>query len=286
MLVDEAVAAVPAGPVRRFVRAYHGYRQAGVAPAVHRGLPSPWLTLIFTLDDPLQLTQHVDGVTPPGVYATLVGGLHAAPAVIVHQGRQSGIQLMLDPLGARAVLGLPAGELGGLDLPADLVLGRAADRIRDRLRSAADWEDRFAVLDQELTRLVLAADERAADAVPAALDHAWRRLLGVGGKVTVAALASEVGWSERQLARRFRADVGLTPKTAARVVRFDRARRMLQAPDGPTAAEVAATCGYVDQSHLNRDFTEFAGCAPRRWLAEEVGNVQAVAGSAAAESWA
>ena len=114
--VDEAVRGVPAPPLRPFVAWYSGYRQAGVPPAVHRGLPSPYLTVIFTLDDPLVIARHVDPRQPPGSYRVLVGGLHTSPALIAHDGRQSGVQLQLSPLGARALLGMPAGELAGIDL--------------------------------------------------------------------------------------------------------------------------------------------------------------------------
>lgn len=71
---------------------------------------------------------------------------------------------------------------------------------------------------------------------------------------------------------------GLTPKHAARVIRFDRARRALHA-GAVTGAEVAAHHGYADQSHFVREFRALAGCAPGQWLAEEgflgsVANVQ------------
>ena len=65
------------------------------------------------------------------------------------------------------------------------------------------------------------------------------------------------------------------PKLAARVVRFERARHMLQStPSFVTIAQVAAACGYYDQSHLDRDFAELAGCSPTAWLAEEVPSFQ------------
>jgi len=62
-------------------------------------LRSPYLTLIFTLDDPLQVIEHPDPAQPPERYRTLVGGLHTRPALITHDGAQSGVQLSLDPLG-------------------------------------------------------------------------------------------------------------------------------------------------------------------------------------------
>ena len=56
---------------------------------------------------------------------------------------------------------------------------------------------------------------------------------------------------------------------AARVVRFERATTMLRSPRRPALAEVAAACGYYDQSHFNRDFVSLAGCPPSEWLQVE-----------------
>ncbi|WP_067178651.1 helix-turn-helix domain-containing protein [Microtetraspora niveoalba] len=298
----EFVTKRPAPPLRRFVTAYIGYREAGGPPGRHRGLPSPYLTMILTLDDPLVVAVHPDPHTPPGTYDTLVGGLHTAPAVITHDGRQSGVQLALTPLGARALLGLPAGELADADLDGAEVLGSAADELRERLLEAAGWPARFGALDTALTSLLGSASgtgpasagspggrrplgggpgtRRGAEAaMPAEVAWAWRRLLDTRGGVGVSDLAREIGWSTRYLGRRFREEIGLGPKEAARVVRFDRARRTLRrlADEGaaPTLAALAADCGYYDQAHLAREFGALAGCPPSRWLAEESGNLTA-----------
>ena len=161
-VVDEHRRYVPAEPLRRYVAAYTGYRQRGVPPARHRGLPSPYLTLIFTLDEPLTIAAHPDPGQPPGEFGTLLGGLHSVPALITHAGAQSGIQVALRPLGARALLGLPAGELAGLDVPAEAVLGGVCAELRDRVRAAAGWPERFAVLDEILLRRAARARGRPA----------------------------------------------------------------------------------------------------------------------------
>ena len=284
--IDESVRGVPAPVLRPFIERYVGYRQAGVAPGRHRGLPSPYLTVIFTLDDPLVLVEHPDPRQPPGSYRTLVGGLHTSPALITHPGRQSGIQLLLSPLGARALLGMPAGELANIDVEGPEVLGSLADRIGERLRAAPDWPGRFAVLDQMLvSRLAAgAAGPAVSGEIRAEVSWAWRSLMDAGGRCSVAWLAGETGWSDRHLRGRFRDETGLSPKAAARVIRFDRARRLLQhraaaesgdLPALPALADLAADCGYYDQAHLAREFRELAGCPPSAWLAEEFRNVQA-----------
>ena len=271
--VSESARAAPAAPLRGLIGWYSGYRQAGMPPARHRGLPSPYLTLIITLDDPLTVARHPDPADRPGDYRTLVGGLHTTPALITHPGRQSGVQVQLSPLGARALLGLPAGELAGRDLAADDVLGRVAGELHERMRAAAGWPARFAILDE-----LLLARADLDQQVPADVAEAWRRVLRSGGQVRAAELASHVGWSARYLQRRLLAETGLTPKAAARVTRFDRARRILQgqatAGGGATLADVAAGCGYYDQAHLAREFRALAGCPPAAWLADEFRNVQ------------
>ncbi|WP_269084833.1 AraC family transcriptional regulator [Streptacidiphilus anmyonensis] len=272
-MLDEAVRGVPAPPLRGLVAWYSGYRQRGVEPGRHRGLPSPYLTLILTLDEPLSIAAHPDLGEPPGDYVVLLGGLHTAPALIEVPGRQSGVQVALGPLGARALLGLPAGGLAGIDVHAEDVLGADARYAQERLREAADWPGRFAVLDAWLLgRLRGAADT----GLPTEVGEAWRLLRASGGRLRVAAVAEEVGWSERHLRNRFLAEIGLTPKAAARVIRFDLARRRLaQRPAAPDLAGLAADHGYADQSHLDREFSALAGCAPSAWLAEEFRNIQA-----------
>ncbi|MFG2788389.1 helix-turn-helix domain-containing protein [Streptomyces sp. NPDC048419] len=273
-VVDEAVRAVPAAPLRGLVGWYSGYRQRGVPPARHRGLPSPWLTLIITLDEPLSIAAHPDPGAPPGDYPTLLGGLHLTPALIEIPGRQSGIQVAISPLGARVLLGLPAGELAGTDVHADDVLGGDLREVHDRVREASGWAARFAAVDDWLLRRMTRHDGlRAASAAPVAV--AWQRLLSAGGRLRVDRLAAETAVSERHLRNRFRAEIGLTPKAAARVIRFDLARRRLAGrPGALDLSGLAADCGYADQSHLDREFSALAACTPSDWLAQEFRNIQ------------
>ena len=76
-MVSESVRYHPPPALRPLVAWYSGYREAGVPPARHRGLPSPYLTLIITLDDPLIIAEHPD-LTPEDVREAL---LYAAEAV-------------------------------------------------------------------------------------------------------------------------------------------------------------------------------------------------------------
>jgi AraC-like DNA-binding protein len=270
---------VPAPGLRQLVDACIGYRQAAWDPARHRGLPSPGLTLIFTLDEPLVLATHPDPAQPPGSYEAVLSGLHTSPVTVVMDRPQAGIQLSLSPLGTRTLLGMPASELAGLDVPASDVLGGPAVELLDRLRCATGWADRFGILDQGL--LALSGHGRSSAEVSSEVSYAWRKLLRTGGTARVTELAAETGWSDRHLRARFRAETGLGPKAAARVIRFTRARtelaRRAAAGCPLDLAGLAVACGYFDQAHLDREFGQFAGCSPTTWLAEEFQTIHATA---------
>src|SRR5262249_13920918 len=113
------------------------------------------------------------------------------------------------------------------------------------------------------------------DGVAPELSHSWSLLVGSRGAVAVSELAATVGWSRQHLARRFGEEFGLSPRLAGRVIRFERARRMLQAtPSFVSLAQVAATCGYYDQAHLTRDFVDLGGCTPTQLLVDDLPSVQ------------
>jgi AraC-like DNA-binding protein len=143
----------------------------------------------------------------------------------------------------------------------DDVLGREADRLAQRLYHASTWPARFRVLDDTILGSIGDAPEPSSG-----VTWAYHRLLATAGRVRVGALASELGWSRKRLAARFREEVGLPPKSLARVLRFRRAVRLLERDDR-SLAELALDCGYFDQAHLNRDFRSFAGSTPTELLA-------------------
>ena len=236
---------------------------------MHRGLPSRHLTVIITLDGTVDLVDMAGPTQVPTSFSTLAGGLHATPALISHDGHQHGIHLHLTPLGARVLLGLPAGELANTVVELGTLLGPVAGELIERLRSACTWTERFLELDAVLARI---ATQRARPAPE--LGWAWQRLRETAGGVGVQTLATEVGWSRRHLTDRFHQEYGLPPKVAARVLRFERAVGQMRSSARPRLADIAVRCGYADQAHLTREWQAIAGCTPRRWIAEELPYVQ------------
>jgi AraC-like DNA-binding protein len=259
----------PAPALRPYVAGYCGYRLEDGPPSTHQGVPSPYLTFILCLDGDVELVRMPDPRRRPATFTAMVGGLHDAPAVIAQGRAATGLQIALTWRGARVLLGLPAGALAGDVVDLAAVLGVRTGALLDRLAAAPDWATRFALLDAAL--LVLAERGRGERGVAAEVGYAWDRLAETGGRLRIEPLARELGWSRRHLLQRFRAEIGLSPKSAARVIRFERACARLLAPSRPSLATVAAEGGYTDQSHLARDFRELAGVTATRWLAERPG---------------
>jgi AraC-like DNA-binding protein len=160
-------------------------------------------------------------------------------------------------------------EIAGRTLDIGELLGpegrRLADALTDPQEGTDEWKRRFDLLDEFFLR--------RADAGPVPSGQvawAWGRLVKTGGRAPIGGLADEVGWSRRHLIARFKQQVGLPPKTMARIIRFARLVRMIDAA-GPVRWErLANECGYYDQAHLNRDFREFAGTTPTDFLARRI----------------
>ncbi|RBQ20872.1 AraC family transcriptional regulator [Spongiactinospora rosea] len=234
-----------------------GFRDRGPGPFEVRVVPHPAVTLAVEFGDGPLVVDDAAGRRHRG---TLAVGL--APGAVRVSGENTAcVQVRLSPLVAHAVLG---------DLEHDMVpladlWGRDAARLRERLGEARSWEERFALLEAVLVRRC-----EAGRRVDPEVAWAWDRTVGSRGWVRIEDLAAELGWSRKRLWSRFRAQIGLPPKRAAKLVRFDHAAHRLAAGERP--AHVAADAGYVDQSHLHREVRAFAGTTPATmpedtWLA-------------------
>ncbi|HEX8104994.1 MAG TPA: helix-turn-helix transcriptional regulator, partial [Solirubrobacteraceae bacterium] len=152
--------------------------------------------------------------------------------------------------------GVPAGELREVTVGLDALLGADAARLAERLDAAPGTAARFAILDDLLLRRLA---RPAAPPPPPDVERAWALLRASEGRMRVDALAAALGCSRRHLARRFAQEVGVPPKAAARLVRFEAARRRLGTVP---LARLAAEHGYADQAHLAREFSALGGASP------------------------
>jgi len=247
----------PSRPIGELVdRDYIAFSQPAGTEERWLATPGTSVTLILNL-----------GSAFGGLPHSFAAGLTDTAGIVEQDGEIACLDLKLSPLGAYTLLGVPMSELTGrvVDLDDLLPGGR---RLVERLIEQPTWRRRFDVVDAFLLDRLEHAP-RPADEVA----FAWHRLTATRGAVPIGALAEEVGWSRRHLVARFRQQVGLPPKTIARILRFEHLLNRLRR--GPVdLTRLAAECGYYDQSHMNRDFREFAGTTPSDYLARMVTSVQ------------
>ena len=125
------------------------------------------------------------------------------------------------------------------------------------LRRCNDQSEAGKVLDRAL--LARLDDARPLDGV--VMDAVFA-ILRANGEVAIRALAR--GISSRQLRRRFKAAVGLTPKELARIRRVRASIISALETTSDPWVELAWAHGYADQAHLAKEFRTLAGLPPKK----------------------
>ncbi|MEV0076292.1 AraC family transcriptional regulator [Nocardia neocaledoniensis] len=237
-----------------------GFRYNNDAPVDITMIPHPMVTLLF------DLSEHVVVYDALGrsVAGDTIVGLDAGAVRVAGAGVGEVLQIRMSPVVAAAIL-RDTDVIGGAVTPMRELWGSCAAALSERLRATPSWDDRFALAAEFLhgraTRRFGVAPEVA---------YAWNQTLRARGLLRVEDLSLETGWTRQRLWSRFRAHLGVSPKRACELVRFDHAAHLLAA--GRPPADVAAEAGYADQSHLHRRIKSIVdltptGVARAPWLA-------------------
>ncbi len=264
----------PAAPLSRYVKCYWTLRDEPLRGegTADRILPDGCTEWIVQLGDPMVESRGGGGFrTQP---AQLIVGQTTQPFVIRPTGNVSTFGVRLWPGAAHLLIGLP--ERGLTDVAADAapLLDGPGRLVHAALRGARSGEARCALMDEFLRRRLSGV---RAECDP--ILHTCRSIVGQGGRTSVESLANDVGLSRRQFERRFLAAVGIPPKLLARIVRFRSVFARLAGGNAAVRwADIAASAGYYDQSHLVRDFRQFAGLSPRDYLRQEHALADAILG--------
>ena len=173
-----------------------------------RVLPEPGLTIVLVLDGELRIDR-----TRP-VATGIVSGV-GVNSVRVRGRDLVCVDIHLSPLAAHSVLDGAVAELAGTVVSVEDLWGAEARRLRAALASTDRWEERFSEL-----RAALADKLHTNRSVDPEVAFVWRELVASGGHRRIGDLAAETGWSRKRLWSRFTAQIGVTPKRAAMIVRL------------------------------------------------------------------
>ncbi|MGY4475213.1 helix-turn-helix domain-containing protein [Bradyrhizobium sp. USDA 3364] len=234
-----------------------GYRETAAGRFAQRQSAPLIVPLIISFGSPflIALSREPRATDRQSSFAA---GLHAGPVYIESDGQAACVQVDFTPLGAYRFFGGAVTDLVGQMVELDDVLGHDGHRLRQQLGAVTCWQRRFDLIEAFVLR-------RARHTPSPEVAFAYRRLARSAGAVSITALADEIGWSRKHLVSRFRSELGLAPKSLARMMRFHRASRLALSGCAPGWAGIAADSGYADQAHLAREFVEFAGEPPTAW---------------------
>jgi len=135
-------------------------------------------------------------------------------------------------------------------------------------RSGAELEEQIAEIEAVSGKVAfvqkfLAMQLRVSAAADSVVEFAVNRIISASGLIRFAALSDEIGYSTRQLNRRFTEVVGLNPKEFTNIIRFDRIFRNMKTED---FVENEFYDSYYDQSHFVKHFKSVTGITPKKYL--------------------
>jgi AraC-like DNA-binding protein len=252
----EYVAGLPAFALRSSIRLYSGYYQNADQPVCRLQAPSARVMLVLGFGSDMKIRQIGSGENS-GANQAFVAGLEAQPLLREHDGERYCIAIALPPWAAYRLFQGAATEFVQEVVALEDVWVEA-ERLIEQLSEQSSWSQRFALVDRLLNEKLTTSQHL----VRPEIRWAWEQLEAQGGCILIRQLARKIGWSDRYFAKQFQEQTGITPKAAARQIRFTHAYKLLKTSNDHTLSEIALACGYSDQSHFTREFHAFCGCSP------------------------
>ncbi len=222
------------------------FPRAGLLSDGYTVIPHGCATLVFSADG-----------------ARIAGSLFGPsvrPVGVGHEANRFKLLFIVEfqPAGYYAFSGMPQKELTDALLPFDAVNPALNRLIAEKLEASED----VAGLVADVDRLFLAHLKAAF--MSREFSSAQSMIIRSGGLVSVKELSQNVYYSERHLGRVFLKYMGLGAKPFSRLVRVNRAARLMRRRE-LSLTRVYLETGFYDMPHFIRDFKAICGVTPQEY---------------------
>ncbi|WP_428622530.1 helix-turn-helix domain-containing protein [Sedimenticola sp.] len=210
--------------------------------------------MVFNFAD----TPHFDG--SPMSAPALFDGTNSGAKRFSATGTVHILGVRFHPGGAYPVTGIPLHELAHAPLALDELALDVGGNLYAKLCDCQATEQRIGLLEQWLWGRI-----EARQGLHATTREALGQLQAQQGRIEIGTLCDQLAIGRRRLERRFKREIGISPKYYARLLRVEQARQLLKQPVLSNLADVGYGAGFYDQSHFNHEFKTLVGLTPHAY---------------------
>ncbi|TGK84933.1 AraC family transcriptional regulator [Leptospira bourretii] len=224
-----------------------------------RIVPDGCMELAFNFGDPIQrFTNDKDFVIQP--WACLVGQI-TEPFYIKPTGSVNTFAVRFYPYGIANFFEKPMEYYANRETSLDQLFGlEAAKELEEKIRKAWDTATRIRIIEGFFrTKL---KEQIIFDRI---LKNTIDSILHSKGNESIGSILDDEGSSRRQLERKFKKQIGLSPKKLGKIIRMQAALKMLINRRSEKLTDIAYESNYYDQAHFIKDFKEFTGLSPKEF---------------------
>jgi AraC-like DNA-binding protein len=154
----------------------------------------------------------------------------------------------------------PMAEIRDSVVDADLVWGSDFGDLRERLLETKEIDQRFLLVEN-----FLLSKFRSKLNLNPCVAFALGEMIERPDQTNIARVNAKIGYSQKHFGEIFRRQVGVTPKSYLKIMRFQKAVKTIDAANRIEWGKIALDCGFYDQAHFINDFKHFSGFTPEQY---------------------
>ena len=220
-------------------------------------LPDGSPEIVFNLSD--RFKRYFDGQVEMQPQTIVVGQIKKR-VLIEPTGGVKLFGIRFKPNGLYPILKQPLGEITNKIEAIEEVFGVAGRELEDRLFEADSLNQRIQIIERTLAKFYVREED------PTVTSYALDLIARSSGNLSVRDLARFLDTTEKTLERRFKREVGITPKLFCRITRLQKVLQVANEIPRVNWADLANSAGYFDQAHFINEFREFADVSPVQFL--------------------
>lgn len=246
----------PSAMLAPYVKQYWLLKAYSELPMQAGTVPTGMMNLIFHRGNRL-LSVNDNELHP----RSFLSGQEKTFANLEYTGQVNMLSVVFRPAGARVFFNLPMGRINNLRVTAGDIEDKELLELERSLTSTEDDNLCILLIEQFLLKRLTRFAEYNLKRIETTI-----RLIN-SGQSDVASLADTACLSTKQFNRIFSEHVGANPKEFSRIIRFQRALKILETTPQTPLTALAYECGYFDQSHMIKEFKALSGYTPTEYLA-------------------